>query len=132
MCILSDISRNSKKCEIEYCYCKVVLDIHAWSSAITLTYACSEAHSGALGHNVTLIDNILQELVPEHHAIGCIFALHIKANSASIAVPSSGTVNGVFLQQVKRVIMGGNAHQLRFVRRQVCDLCRIFTEHCRR
>lgn len=90
-----------------------------------------ETHSGVLGQNVALIDNILQELNPEQHAIGCIFVLEIKATNGAGAGAGAGQVNGVFLQQVKRVIMGGDAEQLRFVRRQVCDLCRIFAEHCR-
>ena len=82
--------------------------------------------SGALVQNVVLVDSILQELVPEHHAIGCIFVLNKKA--ANVAASDAG----VFLEQVKQVIMGGNAEQLRFVRHKVCDICRIFADHCKR
>jgi len=88
-----------------------------------------EQHAGALGQNVGLVDNILQQLVPEHHAIGCVFVLNSKAHNIP---PGSGSEwDAVFVQQVKRLIMGGDAEQLRFVRRQVCDICRVFTEHCR-
>lgn len=82
-----------------------------------------------LGQNVGLIDNILLQLSPEQHAIGCVFVLHVKANN----IPPAGVDqwDPMFVQQVKRVIMGGSTDQLHFVKRQVCDICRVFTEHCR-
>jgi hypothetical protein len=77
-----------------------------------------------------MVDKILQQLTPEQHAIGCVFVLNVKANNIS---PASGVseCDAVFVQQVKRLMMMGDAEQLRFARRQVCDICRVFTHHCR-
>ena len=128
--ILSDAHLHASRCFA--CANRRGADYLRWLLKVAFALsACAETHSGVLGQNVALIDNILQELNPEQHAIGCIFVLEIKATNGAGAGAGAGQVNGVFLQQVKRVIMGGDAEQLRFVRRQVCDLCRIFAEHCR-
>jgi hypothetical protein len=71
---------------------------------------------------------VLQQLDPEQHAIGWAYALHIKANKISLP---AGEWDAMFAQQVKQLIIGGDAEQLRFARKQICDICRVFTEHCR-
>lgn len=86
-----------------------------------------EGQSDALMQNVRSIDNIVAQLNPTLHAVGYAFLMHVKVKSGD----RNALSEELFLKQVRKLLLEGDAEQLRFLRAKVCEVCREFTEVCR-
>uniref|UniRef100_A0A6U4WDP4 COP9 signalosome complex subunit 3 n=1 Tax=Hemiselmis andersenii TaxID=464988 RepID=A0A6U4WDP4_HEMAN len=74
------------------------------------------------------LDAVLSQLEPARHAVGCSYFLSARAKLLS----GGDGQDEAFMRHARRLLIEGDAEQLKFARPKVQEICDVFTLMCRR